>query len=1030
MSRWNVRAAVVGLVLALGSTAPASGQQAWVPEALPAEEGAPPIDFESRSPTRIVAIAGGVSDLKRGRLSGLFVADHRGTIFYHSSAGAAPHDDTVEKFQPIDRFFEPTGLAFAEPVLYVFDNRTRTLWSIDLGGDVTERRARSFDRRPAPPRHMAVSPHGLLAVIEEGRVVFLDEDAPATRYERSRFRQPIGLAFSSWDTLQVLDGVRGLVTITFRRLKGRELEFVAEGEEESKGPGDGWRAMAVHSGVVYLAAEDRVFAYLESDKALIPALPTRAGYDRISQIALTREDLYLLDEWGQLRRVPRPQPVDLALEGDAASSQDALLAFYWYLAEREMLPVREALARRRFASIEDFLAEEGVLLAPAALAGEEAGIRVYGKGPPRAGARQPGAASARPSAGTPTWNELICWFNRELCARSASGPAGIEQGQRLTVPDLKIARRLGRERIVLEGQPLSWYLERLVFAPELRERAGEELVERLNPELAKGGHLLQLDRGLVAVPVERWTVTAAVPAADFQERSSGLWALEERFEGVSLISRSAYVEQAARSLPLPAPAYEPGDDHDGETPCERLRAEKARWFEAIHYPNSATGEALDSALPSKEVRVGVLEHATTVFKTHQVFCLDSDHPTWYAAQDLELVAQPDAATFALGDLALDDLATFSPEAHHGTHVAALIAGRADECWSGLLPRARLVLIDLNDAVHRQIVKAEEAQTRVFNVSQEFAGPQEELKRLIRRYERRALFVAAAGNSGSDLDQAAALPAPACWGAIPNVITVTASDWDGVILPEIETSEGFRPGANFGRRYVDLVAPGEAVVSASALHRFGPATGTSQAAPQVAAAAALLVDWFGARFEPGDAKARLIATAEWNPAYFGKVWGGRLDFGDAVLFPRRNLLRTTTGAQLGQLHSFEAANDPQIVVANTPSYYERHGDGRIAPEKIQFSRILSLQRRPDGKYRVVFREAVTEHLKILLDAVLEDAKKPPRSIRLKIECSSFERFEEAEREFRPDPGCDDGLSITQIEEYIQGGPYHIQWEEHL
>ena len=89
------------------------------------------------------------------------------------------------------------------------------------------------------------------------------------------------------------------------------------------------------------------------------------------------------------------------------------------------------------------------------------------------------------------------------------------------------------------------------------------------------------------------------------------------------------------------------------------------------------------AIRDVDVPVGVLEHASTVIKTHTIFCLDPDSPTWYTARNLMISAQPDPATFDTTNQVVEDIDTFSAEAHHGTHVAALIAGRDGECWSSI-----------------------------------------------------------------------------------------------------------------------------------------------------------------------------------------------------------------------------------------------------------------------------------------------------------------------------------------------------------
>jgi len=862
--------------------------------------------------------------------------------------------------------------------------------------------------------------------------------------------------------MQVLDRARGsLVTIKFNRLKGGGIEFLSEGElglpEEAE-----WQAMTVFEGIVYLADESQVFAYITSDNLLIPVLLVHPEHHRISQIAVTHESLFTLDD-DHLDRVPRPQPVDLALEGSVESSQRALLGFYSYLGDREMLPVRPILARLDYDHLEELLLEEGVLLAPSFSVPDKK-IRVYYESQKQQVFRQEASEpQIEPAPGS--WEELICRLNPGFC-EGASAPvlrARVEQGQELRVPDLRINHRLSRERILLEGEPLEWYLDRLVFSPEFRERSrSPQLLRQLNPDLEEvpDEELLGFTHGLVVVPVEKWAVTAAVPALEYADHGSPLWALVNEFEGTSMYSRGGFVEQSARSAQPPDDPPGPDDglddilDNDDEldptalaavraAACDSLKQQRTMWLQKIKYPLDATGtELIWPAIREVDVPVGVLEHASTVVKTHQIFCLDPDSPTWYTAHNLMFSAQPDPATFDTNNQVVEDLDTFSAEAHHGTHVAALIAGREGDCWSGLVPSAKLVLIDLTDAaaVRRSIIDAIDVNTKVFNISQEFDGPQDDLHRTVKEFQR-TLFVAAAGNSSKNLDAAAAVPAPARWGSAPNVVVVAASDWDGTILPQIDTGAGIRPGSNHGKRFVDLVAPGERVFSASGQKKYGPATGTSQATPQVAAAAALLVgrwqvvvdgiEYKSPKLDPGDAKARLIATADWKPEYEGKVWGGRLNFSSAVMFPDRNHLRTTTGVQLGKFHTFTPDNDPNVAITNAPRYYERNSQGAIAPEKIPFSRILSLKRQPNGRYRMVLKEPRTSRLKILLDAVIEDDRTAVLNRPVRIECASFKVFNESTGVFESDDtGCANGLSVTQIQEYVLGEDYQIDWEEPL
>jgi hypothetical protein len=925
-------------------------------------------------------------------------------------------------------------MAFADPLLYVYDENTRRIWTLDVSKEGSEPRS-EFEPRTAVPSHMAVSPEGRLVATLEGReLVFQQAGMEPVRYSESQFPDPTGLAFSAWDTVQVLDRARGaLVTITFNRLKGGALDFFPERESSETALSEPrWRAMTVFEGTVYLADGSRVFAYMRSDDLLIPILGIERGHEEISQIALTRDELFLLDD-DHLGVLPRPQPVDLTLDGSPEASQAALLEFYWYLAREKLLPVREVLVRRDYKRLADFLLAENVVLTPITNDSDRE-IRVLQS------MRKPGETN-RPKLelASNDWNDLFCWLNSQLapglCA-NAPGPVldeAMSSGTTVWLPDLVINRRLTRETILIEGESLETYVDRLVFAPELRKRVTPELILRLNPNFSKvpAEQVYGIRSGSVVIPVEKWAVTAAVPALEYSDFESELWTTMRRFDGVSLYARSSFATKSLAAAPYPHPRPAP------PVPCDELKEHWKKWRQTIRYPGAlAPKDMAWPELATNAVRVGVLEYASTVLMGHDVFSRQGQPPTWHSALNLDLVPKPDPAGFTSGTQVVQDLATYSKTAHHGTHVAAIIGGRSSECWSGLLPAARLVLIDLDDRakVQRSIANAVSVDTNVFNISQEFnissdADDQEE--ELFRTIEGLpfTLFVAAAGNSTRDLDDASAVPAPAVWGARENVVVVAATDWNGTILPKKTTPEGERPGSNFGKKFVDLLAPGEDVYSASAEKSFGPASGTSQAAPQVAAAAAVLVDRQSHSMTVGDAKARLIATARWRTDYQGHVWGGMLDFASAVAYPDIHHLQTLTDAPEGKYHTFVEKNDPKIRIVNLARYYERDKEqGDVAPDSISFSGILSLQRNEDGKYRVVLRERLTNHLKIILDAQLAD-EDPLIGGPKKIQCKSYERFNPVTLAFEPDTvGCSEGLSINDIARFVRGDDYHIEWEE--
>jgi hypothetical protein len=948
-----------------------------------------------------------VSELKGQVFPGLFITEPgTGWVLYRPSAPPEPERISFDEFERKYQFQAPAALGFADPRLYVYDAGSHSVVTLQMRGEDVKQQVELVSKLPKQPSHMAVSPHGLVAVLQDGEVFFLQRDMDPIRYTRNRFLQPIDLAFSSWDTLEMLDGARNtLVTITFRRQTSGEIDF--EDERTLPAPEEGanhrWVGMSIYQGLVYLADQDAVYAYLAADRQLVPVALRAERRDPIRHMALTDRSLYLLHA-DHIRRYPRAQAVDLALEGGPFESQRALLAFYRYLEQTGLLLTRSVRVRAA-APLEQVLFENRVLVTPVTHPPDRVSLAMAtGKKPERVWAEER------------AFMEIFCGLNPQACpaAGRSSLRMPIAQGSTLRIPRVEVLARLSRESIQLNGLSVRDHATWRVPSADLRKEANS-LLEKLNPRWTEK-EMSGRTSGPANVPVEHWTVIAAVPVPDYRDRNSALWKFAGAYAGAHIYGREGFAAQKALSLSAAQPPPSPAPSAD----CQTLKDARRALADAIQYP------ADYPPLRENAPRIGILEKATTVKPSHQVFCVDPQAPSWHQAGVVDLVANPDPATYSATSQTLSGAATFSVEAHHGTHVAGLIGGRKTDCWSGLLPAARLLLVDLTDTgrVRRQIADAVAVDVRVFNVSQALPLPQQALRDTIQQFQDRALFVAAAGpppgGTGRLLNNTDDVPAPAVWGQWPNVITVTGTNTAGQVLGQL----------NRGKRYVDLAALGEQVYSASEPPgTYGPATGSSQAAPQVAAAAAMLVDPEGeAKLQPGDAKARLIATADWDwtGTYEQDLWGGRLDFAAAVQYPLRNILVTTTGAQRDKQYAITLRNDPTIKLVNAPNYFERgEGAGTVARDSIKFTRILSLRKeplRPDGtggRFRVVLREPQTERLKIVLDAELASDEK--------IKCRTAEVFNPATRGFDPDSEvCRDGITVDQVEEYFRGGAYQISW----
>ena len=203
----------------------------------------------------------------------------------------------------------------------------------------------------------------------------------------------------------------------------------------------------------------------------------------------------------------------------------------------------------------------------------------------------------------------------------------------------------------------------------------------------------------------------------------------------------------------------------------------------------------------------------------------------------------------------DDDADPMDEQNHGTHCAGTIAGVGNNgvgvvgvSWKAQIMAMRFLGPDGSGATSDAVKCIDWAVANGAHVlSNSWAGPDtsSELAEAVTRAEQRGvLFVAAAGNTagGNDNDTAPYFPA-----AMPNsnVITVGAID--------VNNSPG--SFTHYGKRSVDIGAPGVGIVSTTRNNTYDKYDGTSMAAPHVAGAAVLV--W--ARTFPSPAQDRTQMT---------------------------------------------------------------------------------------------------------------------------------------------------------------------------
>jgi len=199
---------------------------------------------------------------------------------------------------------------------------------------------------------------------------------------------------------------------------------------------------------------------------------------------------------------------------------------------------------------------------------------------------------------------------------------------------------------------------------------------------------------------------------------------------------------------------------------------------------------------------------------------------------------------------------------HGTHVAGIVAARGANRVgvTGVAQRARIMVVKAlgADSTGTALTMAEAVRYAVANgarvINMSVSGPGRSLafeEAVQAASDAGALLVAAAGNSGRDLDADPEYPASF---TARHLLAVAATGRTGRLLGLSNRGEGT----------VDVAAPGQSVISTASDGDYEYRTGTSMAAPHVAGALVLLA---AARPDlgAGELQDALLAGARRGPA---------------------------------------------------------------------------------------------------------------------------------------------------------------------
>ncbi|MET1179961.1 S8 family serine peptidase [Peribacillus simplex] len=175
-----------------------------------------------------------------------------------------------------------------------------------------------------------------------------------------------------------------------------------------------------------------------------------------------------------------------------------------------------------------------------------------------------------------------------------------------------------------------------------------------------------------------------------------------------------------------------------------------------------------------------------------------------------------------------------PKGAHGTHIAGIIAGSANNGigGTGVAPNVKLMPINVFDGEYANTADIIEAihyavqqKANIINMSLGDTSYSEAFNKAVQEaYKKGVLIVAAAGNEG-DMGKNVQRVYPA---AFSHVISVAATD-----------SRDRRPSYSNYHSTVDIAAPGDDILSTLPYGRYGWMSGTSMATPMVAGVAALI-----------------------------------------------------------------------------------------------------------------------------------------------------------------------------------------------
>lgn len=192
-----------------------------------------------------------------------------------------------------------------------------------------------------------------------------------------------------------------------------------------------------------------------------------------------------------------------------------------------------------------------------------------------------------------------------------------------------------------------------------------------------------------------------------------------------------------------------------------------------------------------------------------------------------------------------------PDAEHGTHVAGIIAGVRGNGLGieGIADNVKIMTIravpdgdERDKDIANAIRYAVDNGAQIINMSfGKVVSPNQDAveEAIIYSEEKGVLLIHAAGNEGKNVDKEPRYPSNKYMGSkkqIPNFINVGASD-------QKLGNNMIASFSNYGKKDVDVFAPGVDIYSTIPDNQYKPNSGTSMASPVVSGLAAMLMSYY-------------------------------------------------------------------------------------------------------------------------------------------------------------------------------------------